>query len=236
MPILLHKAINRRAPKGGIEAYRGGQFIPTELWQQERRKAADALPDLLDAFGDRLQFLRLMYEQNHALAVEGTTKVKLVPLTTIEAQMKSAVREAYQRAFLLGKRASGNLMSATEDEIAWVKKIRLDEFKYLRNFLGDIRTDGGVMSYETRADMYVMATRELYFLGWVLGNRDPKRRILWRRNPKKESCSDCLRFAEHGPYTFAEFMRDVLGKGFLPCSGRLKCLGYRCGCTLEDVT
>ena len=225
--------IHRRAPSGGHGAYKGGQFIPRALWESEKRAAVLALPDLLDGFGERMQTLRAFYEQNAALMHEGVTQVKLVPLTTIEHQMKVAVRDAYARAFVLGKRAAGNLFEATDAEKAAVKKFRIDEFQYLRNFLSDIRTGSGVMSYEQRMDMYRAAAREIYWLGYVLGNPAANRMIAWTLGDT-EHCHDCLGFSNMGPLPVEKFVRDIVNKGYVPQAGKLECRGFSCKCSLKE--
>lgn len=238
--IILIKSL-RRAPGGGIArlepelpSYKGGQFIDNRLWFEERRKAADSFPGVLDAFGDRLQFLRAMYEQNAALLREHKTAVKLVPLTTIEAHAKTAIREVYEQAFLLGKRSAGNLFALTADDKKALAKTRADEFYYLRRFLSDMRAQQGVMPYEQRMDYYRAAAREAYWLGWTLANRRPDRLITWDMGAT-EHCRDCLRFHNHGPYTAADFWREVAGQGYLPQSGKLECKGYFCQCRLRET-
>lgn len=231
----------RRAPQGGIPApatarrYKGGQFIPAALWNEQKQKATDALPGLLDRVGDRLQLLRATYDQNSALAREGLTRVKLVPLTTVEAQMKACVREAYDDAFILGKRAAGNLSATTAEDARAIRAIRIDEFTYLRGFLRDMRDGSGTLDYTARATYYVQATRELFWLGFALGLRGTKAKIRWVVSRQKQHCRDCLRFWRHGPWEIDDFIREVVAKGFLPCSGRLACIGVHCGCRLEQV-
>ncbi len=225
--------IHRRAPRGGLERYRGGQFISNALWDTEKAKARSAMPVLITAFADRFQFLRAVYAQQAALQLEARTQVKLVPLGTVATQMKTAVREVYTQAFLYGKRAAGNLTSATDRELEAVKKIRLDEFTYLNRYLEHMKNGEGVMDYTTRADYYVQACRELFWLGYVLGDLSPGRSLVWKLGPT-EHCASCLRFADHGPYPVADFVRVVLEQGYLPQSGKLDCLGYHCQCRLEE--
>ena len=222
----------RRAPRGGLEQFKGGQFITASLWEEQKRLARIELPRLLDRSSDRLQTLRAFYEQNAALEREGVTKVKLVPLATIETRMKTAIRESYQDAFTLGKRAAGNLTALTDSDLSAIKKVRLDEYKYLAGFTEDIRNDIGKMPYIKRMDMYVAAARELYWLGWVLGDRRTDRRIEWALGPT-EHCESCLRTANNGPYTVEQFIEKVLP--LLPQSGRLDCLGHHCQCSLREV-
>lgn len=232
--VLLEKAIHRRAPKGGLSGFQGGQFLPASVWQEEKQRAADALPLLLESFGEKLQFYRAIFEQNAALRREGRTQVSLVPFTTIEARIKTEIRDVYARAFLYGKRAAGNLTSASPDEQDAVKGLRRDEFQYLRNFLSDMEQNAGQMDYAKRMDYYRAAARELYWLGFVLGNQNPDRRIRWVNGPT-EHCKDCLRFAAMGAMSVKDFIARILEPGYLPQSGKLACLGYHCQCRLEEA-
>lgn len=230
----------RRAPKGGVRhareerQYKGGQFIDRATWEREQQVATQALPSALREFDQNLQFLRRVYEQQVRLFAEGKTGVELVPLSTVEDRMKTQIRQAYARVFLLGKRAAGNLTSATEVEQDAVMRLRRDEYRYLRGFLADIREGRGKMAYDRRMEMYGAAARELYWLGWVMGDTRTGRMIEWHVAAEKEHCSDCLRYSEHGPYDVAAFLREVVGMGHLPQSGALECLGFQCGCWLGD--
>jgi hypothetical protein len=228
--LLISKAHNLRAPAGGLKDYGGGQFIPAKMVRIEKELAQEAMPDLIEDFSDTLQGYREQYEQQVALAEEGTTKVKLIPLSTIEARIKKTIRNSYARAFILGKRSAGDFTSATADQQKELKKLRYDEFTYLKKFLGAMKDGSGEMPYEKRMEMYAQAVREAYWLGWVLGL--PKdETISWLVGPT-EHCADCLSFNRHGPYTVEDFKKEVLPK--LPNSGLLSCLGFHCQCSLVD--
>ena len=229
-----------RAPAGGITHYqtsqefKGGQFIPKDLLEHEKQAAVDAMPDLISEFSSDLQLLRGIYEQNAGLIQSGITaygpqKKPLVPLSTIEARMKAAVRNTYSRAFILGKRASGDLTGATEREIKILQTLRLDEYRYLRGFLSDMKTGSGVMDYQHRMEMYANAARESFWLGWVSAKKSGA--ITWRLGPT-EHCEDCLKFSEHGPYSVQDFIDQVLP--MVPQSGALTCKGFHCLCSLSD--
>lgn len=229
----------RRAPGGGIvqpvtqTRFRGGQYIPADLWAEQKQQAKDALPALLERTGDRLQFHRQVYEQNSALIREGITKVKRVSLLSIQKQMEGVVAEAYDEAFLLGKKASGNLFAMTDADRKIVRAIREDEFKYLRGFMKDIRNEDGVMSYELRADFYKIAVRELWHMGFVVGNKTPGRYLKFTLGPT-EHCKSCLFMAKFGWMAVKEFIALVARYGLLPASGKLDCKGYRCQCRVLE--
>ena len=192
------------------------------------------MPALLTRLDDRLQLLREVYEQNIELGKQDKPSVKPISLTKIERQMKAAVRETYNDAFTLGKRAAGNLLGINPADESAIKHTRIDEYRYMRGFLSDMRDGGGVMSYEKRMTYYAMAARELYWLGWVLADLSKSRKISWKMVPEAEHCADCLRFAKHGPYSADSFWSDVASYGYLPQSGRLACLGINCPCRLVE--
>jgi hypothetical protein len=234
----------RRAPKGGLRhtdgtAYGGGQFIPAALWEGEKQAGKDGLTPLLADTADALQFLRLSYQQNSALALHPQItqqyKVPVIPLSTIEARLKATIRKSYNESFLLGKRSAGNLASITPQEAKALLKVRRDEFRFLKGFLSDLRTGGGTMEYGQRMEAYGNAVKEAYWLGWCLGDMSETRRIYWVRGLTSDSCKDCKRFEAHGPYTASEFQAEVLGKGYLPQGGSLACIGIHCKCRLEDA-
>ena len=231
--------ILRRAPRGGMSGdrdYRGGQFISSATWEAEKRKALSELPKLVDGFGTDFQFLREVYEQQAALRgldPSVLSGIKLIPSSTVAARMKARIRSAYHDAFALGKRHAGNLTTVSGEDAIAIKSTRIDEFQYLRGFLADMDAGTGRMPYETRADYYTKAARELFWLGFVLGDLSPNRRILWHVGPT-EHCDDCLKMANTSPWPIDKFLK-LAKEGTLPQSGKLKCLGYNCRCSLSDI-
>lgn len=151
-----------------------------------------------------------------------------------EYRMKRTIREHYRSAYELGKRSAGNLYLIEPNEERWLKRLRYDEFKYLRGFLDDIDAGKGVMAYDRRMDMYAKAIREVVWMGWLMGNRDRRRRIVWHYSQEKEHCADCAQF-DGRSWTVEGFLKHVKRTGKLPQSGALECLGYRCGCWLDEV-
>lgn len=236
--LLLRKSL-RRAPSGGYShagrEFRGGQFIPRAAWEHEKQIAAEALPALIEAADDKAQFLLQIYQQNAALLTEGTTKVKIVPLEKIERQIRKVIRESYSQAFRFGKRAAGNLTSITPAEAARLKRLRLDEYTFLRRFLADVRNGRGRLDYATRMGMYANAIREAYWRGFVLGDRSPERRLKWAFGGTVEHCKDCAAYEARAPFTVQEFIRGPLRKGHLPQAGKLECKGIKCQCKIVEV-
>ena len=221
----------RRAPVKGFEdKYKGGQFIPASKWEEQKALARASLPKILVDFSKTMQVARKMWVDVNTVPGNQTTPGQVRWL------MKSLIRKTYEEAFMAGKRSGGNLFAITNEDKKAIMKVRYDEFKYLENFMRDMSNGGGVMDYQKRMDYYVKAARELYWLGFVRSNMDATRIITWRTNPEKEHCKTCISAAAGGPYTAEDFWKNLASKGILPHSGRLECLGYHCGCWLEDET
>lgn len=187
----------------------------------ERMRAQEEFAELQGTFGERLQ--------DH-LADYRAGKLER---SKVEYRLKRDIRESYRRAFELGKRMAGNLHAIEPQEERWLRRLRYDEFRYLRGFLDDIDAGRGVIAYERRMDMYEKAIREVAWMGWIIGNRDRRRRIVWHYRPGAEHCSDCARYNGRS-WTVEGFLRHVRKTGHLPQSGSLECLGYNCGCWLEE--
>jgi len=232
-PRILEKARHsHRSPAGGFAGFRGGQFLPVAVVAEESARAYQEVPNLLREFSSSFGMLQQLYHQNALLVSEGKTAVPLVPLGAIENQMKAGIRASYLSAMTLGKRAAGDLRATTDEEQAYLKRLRLDEYQFLRGFTGDMRTGGGRMDYGERAEWYVNAVREVFWLGWVLGQK-PGSVISWH-NGDTAHCRSCDEFASHGPYSLEDFRRDVLDRGYLPQAGALDCRGFHCRCFLTS--
>lgn len=221
-----------RAPKGGLGEFKGGQFLPKALWEEQKALAKAQLPGEMSDLSKDVEFYVTVAE-TLGLVPSGIP-LKLT-LEQIEERMIVSLRKAYNRAFLLGKRSVGNLTEITQDERKELTKIRRDEYKYARKFLRDAKEQRGRLGLGERSAMYGNALKEAYWLGFVLGNQEAGRTITWEMGPTVEKCQDCVKYAEHGPYPVKTFIEEVLGKGHLPQSGSLTCVGIRCQCRLSEI-
>jgi hypothetical protein len=228
------QVILRRAPSGGFQAspsdrkFLGGQFIPAEQWEHEKAEAKLQSSGLVADFSEEMQFLTGVYRMalwgaDHPMDIKPQDAVSP---DMSERRIKASIRRAYDQAFVLGRRAAGNLTSPNEADDESVARLRVDEYKYLRGFLKDMRDGTGSMPYENRADYYGKAAREAYWLGYA--RADTSRRIKWVLGVA-EHCADCERMADKGLMS----VPDLLATGLLPQSGKLACLGYHCKCSLE---
>lgn len=224
-----------RAPKGGIGQYKGGQFIPIALVDYEKRVATEAFGALQDEFAKDIQFLRAVAQL--VSNVKNTDVEVPPPLSkkTVEDRAVRAIRSYYSRAFLLGKRSAGNLLSISETERSVLRKVRTDEYKFLRKFLQDIDDKVGKIPYEKRAAFYANALREAYWLGFCLGDTSKTRRIYWYFGNTIEHCTDCAYFAKQaGGWSMEDFYEQAIKPGKMPQSGSLECKGFYCQCYLTD--
>jgi hypothetical protein len=213
-----------------LEDYRGGQFIPTDLWEAEKDKASQALAGICQDLSEDVELLVMVAQDLGTRPAGSPAKVTIEKL---DGRITAKVRRAYSESFRLGKRASGNFLSITKEESDALRKVRSDEYKFARKFLRDAYEGKGRVPYEQRAEMYGNALKEAFWLGFVLGNRDPKRRIRWVMGPT-EHCKDCVHYGEAGPFTVADFISGPLSKGHLPRSGNLECVGINCKCYLKE--
>jgi len=107
----------------------------------------------------------------------------------------------YERAFEFGLRAGGRNIdekpvSQREGEI--IRRLRINENAYAGNFLTDIAHGEGTLNYKQRAQMYVKALEEVYWLGYVYSDLSRDRYIKWTLRSKGKSnwggsdpCIDC---------------------------------------------
>lgn len=234
--MLVSRSPQPRAPKGGISRYKGGQFIPRALVEQEKRVAQQAFGALQEEFAKDMQFLRTVGQLLSNL--KGIDVEIPAPLSrkTVEDRAVRAIRSYYSRAFLLGKRSAGNLLSISAEERSVLRKVRTDEYKYLRKFFQDIDDKVGKIPYEKRMAFYAHALREAYWLGYCLGDPSKERRIYWYFGNTIEHCTDCARFAARADgWPMSEFYEQAVKTGKLPQSGNLECKGFYCECYLSDT-
>ncbi len=146
-----------------------------------------------------------------------------------EMRLKREISHYYRVLFEQGKRAAGNPMAPTRNELVTLNKIRVDEFGYLEGFLDDIEAGAGVMDYERRMNLYGNAVREAYWAAWVMADMSPDRRIDWVLHPTADHCASCVKMTEGGPYSPQRFMET----GLFPQSGALDCT-TNCKCHLHE--
>lgn len=227
-PSKIEKSVEKK-PK----EYKGGLYLSPEIVSEEKKKAYEAFPSLMDAFNAKMQFGRLLYEQNMHLMERGFHD-DIVGPDAFEDFFWLILQENYFRSVIIGKRSVGNLTSIDKDEADILMPMMLEQRPYLHKFMEDMASKDGSMDYERRMGMYTKSMQDCFWLGFVLGDRDPDRRLTWHYGDTIQHCESCKGFAEHGPYTVDEFIEDIVKPGLLPQSGGLACGGWFCRCFLTD--
>lgn len=148
---------------------------------------------------------------------------------------RESIAEYYEQIFRRGMQAAGNpaILLTPRDRSALSRIVR-DEGDFWQSFMRDVAAGTGKIPYPERQGMYTNAAREAFWLGWVLGDLRPRRRIRWVMGPT-EHCDTCLAMAARGPMSPFLFLQEALAKGFLPQSGYLDCKGIHCQCKLVEV-
>jgi 2'-5' RNA ligase len=119
--------------------------------------------------------------------------------------------------------------SFSADELSVFRGWQADTSGYITDFGKEVFTVGITETeVRTRAQMWAgKSLRDIFLKGQILAA--PKKPKMWRRNPEKESCVDCL--ALDGQIKTLE----EWGNTILPGSSRLACWGAHCGCELVDA-
>jgi hypothetical protein len=147
--------------------------------------------------------------------------------------IKRHIRQSYLHAFVLGKIAAGGYerIALTAQEEKWLKKLRYDEYRYLRGFLDDIDAGRGRMPYKRRMRMYGDAICGPYWAGWALANKSTRRVIRWVYHPEAQHCDTCLELNGR-EWTAPAFVKWVMQTGILP-GQNVQCLS-NCRCRLVE--
>jgi len=153
--------------------------------------------------------------------------------TQAEWWMKRHIRQAYLHGFVEGKIAAGGYerIALSSEEDKWLRKLRYDEYRYLRRVLDDIDARRGVMDYRRRMRMYGDAIGGPYWAGWALANKSTRRIIRWEYSPEAEHCSSCLELNGR-EWTAPAFVKWVMETGILP-GQNVSCLSS-CKCRLSE--
>lgn len=176
-------------------------------------------------------------QTTYAMAFEAMVLQSQAQRSTLKARyhLKRVLRHNYETLFELGLQAAGQPEVATTPELRLLEGLIREQYGYVDGFLGDMAASAGKLDYSDRAHMHGMHARTAYWLGWIVGNRDPGRHIRWVMAPEKEHCRACAWMASHGDAGAGVWTPvKLLETGLLPQSGRLECKGYYCGCELVE--
>jgi 2'-5' RNA ligase len=144
--------------------------------------------------------------------------------------LRSALRRYGLLAFRDGMNAEGyNPESFSKSELDAFRRWQEEASSYVTKAGAELFKGGGITEGEIaiRAEMWGnKSLRDIYLKGQLLAA--PKKPKMWRRDAKKESCSDCIRL--DGKVRSLEDWNKTI----LPGDSRLECRGYLCGCDLVD--
>ena len=141
----------------------------------------------------------------------------------------------YEEVYRAGQQSGGDpAIELSSQDRAIVNRLVKDELGYLKRFADDMDAGRGKMPYRARLDLYVNATWEPFWTGWMIGDQRATREIRWVFGNTIEHCEDCQRFVNMGWTPAKRFFEEVTSKGYAPRSGHLACGGWKCQCRLEE--
>jgi hypothetical protein len=154
--------------------------------------------------------------------------------TDFITRFRSEIGRSFEEAFMAGVRDGGATPEdlTADDRAELVKAIRADQEHVTRlaSFItNNNQAVGGKLNVvRSRVDRWVTRYSNLHDIGFLIAKRDAN--LLWRYDPRKEHCADCLRL--NGRVYKA---RTWLKFGIAPRSKDLACFGLWCGCNFEDT-
>ena len=105
------------------------------------------------------------------------------------------------KTYRLGTDASGlAFVKLPSEDLAWLKRARSSEYKFLDKFADDMIAGKGSMSYDDRASMYIDSIDSTFDAGRVDAYPNEGTKIYWELSPA-ENCGDCIDLALNSPYT-----------------------------------
>lgn len=146
------------------------------------------------------------------------------------AKLRAALRRFGLLAFRDGFNDGGaDPESYGADELAAFRDWQARQSEYVSHFGAELFKDGITeLEVSTRADMWAnKSLGEIYHEGLALAA--PNKPFRWQRNPRKDSCTDCI--ALDGQI---KPMKDWKAS-IMPQSDKLECRGFDCGCKLVSV-
>jgi outer membrane biosynthesis protein TonB len=142
-------------------------------------------------------------------------------------EMTALIEQQFRQAFIRGIAKNSLTFNDLEaSEQAELDSLILEEKTHVLDLIGDIykaREDGNIQTFRNRIELWVARYDRVEDRAFVIAAR--KARLMWVRNPRKESCDDCLIL--DGIVKLAVDWKEA---NIEPRSPRLKCFGAFCGC------
>lgn len=143
--------------------------------------------------------------------------------------MTSLIEQQFTQAFIRGiAKNSLSFNDLDADEQSELKTLIYEEKAYVLTLIADIykaRSDANadIATFRNRIEMWVARYDRVEERAFVIAARNA--RLKWIRDPRKESCDDCILL--DGMVKLAKEWRAA---NIEPKSPRLKCFGAFCGC------
>jgi len=138
------------------------------------------------------------------------------------ARMKEIFADNYREAYRLGKLRAGGHYALTAADRAELRRLVVDENKFLAKWIRDARTKYLALPEETararmlwRGGLYADALQGVFNAGW-LSALGAEEEILWVMNPLAEHCETCLEESAKGWRRRSDLTR-VPGDGSTIC-------------------
>jgi hypothetical protein len=209
-----------------------GYYQPREIGGRFRQRL---LPGEREAA--RQQARRIVQDEMHRRLHAWMDLYELGRISSSEwaKQAGGDIRWFYEEIYRQGQRTVGDpAIDLSPQDRAIVNRLIADELDWLKRFADDMDAGRGRMPYRERLDLYVNATWEVWWNGWVIGDQRSTREIRWVFGGTIEHCKDCQRFVTMGWTPVRRFFAEVIAKGYAPRSGHLACGGWKCKCRLEE--
>jgi hypothetical protein len=144
--------------------------------------------------------------------------------------MRSTLRRYGLTAYQDGLTDGGlNVDGLSLDDVTIVRAWLAQQVDYVTGFGAELFKEGGIRDEDVpvRAAMWAQKSLDdLYYA--ALRSAAPLKPATWRRDPAKDSCSDCV---ERDGMTLT---LDEWGQLGFPRDSRLSCGGFHCGCQIMD--
>lgn len=141
------------------------------------------------------------------------------------ARSRKLFKAGYEKAYRLGTDASGlDFVKLPKEDLAWLKRARASDYKFLDKFADDMVSGKGSMAYVDRAGMYVDTVDSIFDAGRVDAYPNEATKIFWELS-SSDNCGDCIELAMNSPYTPATLPTT-------PRAGGTSCLS-NCNCHLR---
>lgn len=154
-----------------------------------------------------------------------------ISFSELQDLSRNLLLDTYQNVYMQARRMAvsdrlyggEHARTITKDELEWVKSAVREEWKFLQNFLDDIRTGNLTIPIEQRLEMYADTLRAIYNAARVVAS-PADALVYWVTKADRNVCPSCRWLSDHSPYSKYNLPTT-------PRAGLTLCLS-RCRCRL----